>query len=56
MSKTKRRLYQLVSLLIFGGFLMLCQPFSLVVFSYGFPVLLFGTASFIILDHIPDRD
>ena len=54
MGISKRRLYQLATLLILGGCLMLCQPFSVVFYSYGFPVVLLGTLSFIIIDHLPD--
>ncbi len=52
-NKIKSRLYQITSLVIFIGFLMMCQPYSVTLFTIGFPVLLFGTVCFIILDHIP---
>lgn len=53
-AKIKTWLYRIVSLIIFLGFLMLCQPFSFALYSFGFPVLLAGVVSFIVLDHLPD--
>ena len=45
--------YRIASLLIFGGVALLCQPFDVAYYSYGFPVLLGGVVLFIILDHLP---
>ena len=45
--------YRLASGLIIAGFFMLCQPFTKVLFEWGFPVLLAGVFLFLILDHIP---
>ena len=45
--------YRLASGLIIAGFFMLCQPFTKVLFEWGFPVLLSGVILFLILDHIP---
>jgi hypothetical protein len=47
--------YRVATLMIVAGFLMLCQPMSLVLFTYGFPVLLIGVILFMILDHIPEK-
>ena len=47
--------YRLATLLIFGGVVLLCQPFTVELFSYGFPVLLGGVVLFMVLDHIPSR-
>ncbi len=48
-------LYKAVSVLIFGGLLMMIQPFSMTVYTYGFPVILAGVIIFNIVDHIPAR-
>ena len=45
--------YRMASLLIFSGVILLCQPFDVAYYSYGFPVLLSGVILFIILDHLP---
>lgn len=47
--------YRVASLVIFGGFLMLLQPFTVTLYSYGFPVLLLGSLCFIALDHVPKK-
>lgn len=56
MTGAKQNAYRLASLAIFAGVLMMCQPFSAVVFSYGFPVLLAGVIGFILLDHLPGEE
>ena len=45
--------YRIASGLIIAGFLMLCQPFALILYEWGFPVLLAGVILFVLLDHIP---
>ncbi len=45
--------YRIASGLIIAGFVMLCQPFTHLLFVWGFPVLLCGTILFMTLDHIP---
>jgi hypothetical protein len=54
------RLYTLATVLILAGIAMLCQPFSFLLHTCAFPVLLAGVALFMILDHLPkfsgDRD
>ncbi len=45
--------YRLASGLIIAGFFMLCQPFALILYEWGFPMLLTGLFLFLILDHIP---
>jgi len=52
---SKFGLYRLATTLILGGFAMLCQPWSLSLFSAGFPVIVAGVVTHIILDHWPDR-
>ena len=47
--------YRLASCLIVAGFLMLCQPFVQILFTWGFPVLLAGVILFMILDHVPEK-
>ena len=49
-------LYRIMTLFIFTGFLMMCQPFSQGAYSAGFPVLLVGVAGFMVLDHIPKAE
>lgn len=51
---TKAWFYRVASVLILGGFAMLCQPFVHSLFVIGFPVLLVGVVLFIVLDHVPD--
>ena len=46
--------YRIATILILGGFVMLCQPFAHGLFVIGFPVLLAGVVLFMILDHVPD--
>jgi hypothetical protein len=41
--------------IILLGFLMLIQPFSMTVFSWGLPVMIVGGIIHIVLDHLPDR-
>lgn len=53
-AKIKSWLYKIASLIIFAGFLMMCQPFSFTLYSFGFPVLLFGAVGFMVLDHLPE--
>ena len=48
-------MYRLATGLILAGFGMLCQPWSLNVFSAGFPVIVCGVALHIVLDHWPQR-
>ena len=45
--------YRYASVLILGGFAMLCQPFTHSLFVFGFPVLLAGVILFMVVDHIP---
>jgi hypothetical protein len=45
--------YRIASGLIVAGFVMLCQPFAMTLYEWGFPVLLAGVILFLILDHIP---
>lgn len=46
--------YRLATTLILGGFAMLCQPWSLMAFSAGFPVIVLGVVLHIVLDHWPE--
>lgn len=47
--------YRFATFLILGGFALLCQPFWMSLFTYGFPILLIGVILFMILDHIPPK-
>jgi hypothetical protein len=51
---SKKWFYRLATVLILGGFAMLCQPFTHALFVLGFPTLLAGVILFMILDHVPD--
>ncbi len=52
---SKIGIYRVATSLILGGFAFLCQPWSLSLFSAGFPVLLAGVVIHIVLDHWPDK-
>jgi hypothetical protein len=47
------RIYTVATILIIAGLVALCQPFSLTVHFYAFPVFLLGVVLFMILDHLP---
>ena len=49
------RLHRLATALILIGFAMLCQPFTVALYAWGFPVLLLGVLLFVIADHLPAR-
>jgi hypothetical protein len=49
---SKPRLYRVATACILVGLAMLCQPFSIDVFSAGFPTLLAGVLLFAVLDHL----
>jgi len=51
---SKKWFYRLATVLILGGFAMLCQPFTHSLFVIGFPILLAGVVLFMVLDHVPD--
>lgn len=53
---TRPRLYRLATACILVGLAMLCQPFSIDVFSAGFPTLLAGVLLFVVLDHLGSGD
>jgi hypothetical protein len=48
------RTYKLATGIIIAGVVMLCQPFSLTVYTYAVPVFLVGVVLFVILDHLPN--
>jgi hypothetical protein len=52
---TSERAYAVASGLILLGVAMMCQPFTVALYSIGFPVILAGIVIFIVLDHRPDR-
>ncbi len=47
------RLYMGANAFILGGFVALCQPVSVWLYSAGFPVLVAGVVLHIVLDHVP---
>ena len=44
--------YVVASLLIFVGLILMCQPFSMKIYSIGFPTVLVGTIAYIVMDHL----
>ncbi len=44
--------YVVASLLIFIGLILMCQPFSMKIYTFGFPTVLVGTIAYIIMDHL----
>ena len=52
---TSERAYAIASGLILLGVAMMCQPFTVALYSIGFPVILAGIVAFIVLDHRPAR-
>jgi hypothetical protein len=44
--------YVVASLLIFVGLILMCQPFSMKIYTFGFPTVLVGTIAYIIMDHL----
>ncbi len=53
--KLHRRLFTLLSAVIFLAVAMMIQPFAFDLFTYGFPLLLVGIVGFILLDHVPTK-
>ena len=47
--------YRIATILIGGGFVMLCQPVSQTLFMVGFPILMIGVVLFLTLDHVPEK-
>ena len=45
-------LYIVASLLIFVGLILMCQPFSMKTYTFGFPTVLVGTVAYILMDHL----
>jgi hypothetical protein len=45
--------YHLATALILLGVVLMCQPFSSLLYSAGFPVILAGVVLFTVLDHLP---
>lgn len=50
---TRQTWYYLATTLILLGVVLLCQPFSRMLYSSGFPIILAGVILFTILDHLP---
>ena len=50
---TRDAAYRVATTLILVGVGMMCQPFSVVLYMLGFPVILAGVAGFVVLDHLP---
>lgn len=47
------RFHRMATALIIIGFALLCQPFTVALYAWGFPILLVGVILFIIADHVP---
>lgn len=52
---TREHFYRIATAVILLGFAMLIQPFTMVAFRWGVPVLLAGVVLHAILDHLPER-
>jgi hypothetical protein len=52
---TSERAYAVASGLVLLGVAMMCQPFTVTLYSVGFPVILAGILAFIVLDHRSDQ-
>ena len=50
--RLRRILDWLAMVLVFVGFVMLCQPFALVIYSYGFTVVLAGVVLLNVAGHM----
>lgn len=44
--------YIVASILIFLGLIFMCQPFSMKIYTLGFPTVLIGTVGYMTLDHL----
>jgi len=44
----------LATLIIAAGFVMLFQPFAMILYTYSFITLLFGTVMFIVVSKFPE--
>ena len=53
--RTKLLLERITIALIFAGIIMLCQPFTMALYSHGFPILLGGTVAFIVVSRLKTR-
>ena len=49
------RLHRLATALILIGFAMLCQPLTVTLYAWGFPVMLLGVLLFVFADHLPTK-
>jgi hypothetical protein len=49
---TRQTWYRVATAAILLGVVMMCQPFSELLYSSGFPVILAGVILFIVLDHL----
>lgn len=47
-------LENLATLIIAAGFFMLFQPFTMILYTYSFVTLLFGTVMFIVVSKFPE--
>ncbi len=52
---TRKGFYNLATAIILFGFAMLIQPFTMVAFRWGVPVMLVGIVLHVVLDHLPER-
>ena len=47
------RLYLLTTITIIVGVILMCQPFTVSLYEWGFPIILAGVVMHIVLDHVP---
>lgn len=52
---TREHFYHVATGIILFGFAMLIQPFTMLAFRWGVPVMLVGIVLHAILDHLPER-
>jgi hypothetical protein len=48
----RRTSYRIAIALILIGVVLMCQPFAVLLYSLGFPVILAGVVLFTVLDHL----
>jgi hypothetical protein len=50
---TRDPAYRIAAALILLGVALMCQPFSVTLYTLGFPVVIAGVLAFVVLDHLP---
>ena len=55
-ARTKLWLERITMAVIIIGLVFLCQPYSLSLYTKGFPILLFGTVAFIVATRLKAKE